>query len=129
MLSAGFCCVRSSTLPVGSHRSQCAPGCSDLSNNQLRGRLRWNWGQLTPNTGYVNLSGNQLSGTLPEAWYQEGGMPGINTLCAPSPFLSFPFLFFSFLFFSFLFISFLVFFYSGFGFIFGFIFPVQACLH
>lgn len=54
--------------------------CSDLSNNQLRGRLRWNWGQLPPSTGYVNLSGNSLSGALPEAWYQDGGMQGIDTL-------------------------------------------------
>lgn len=65
-------------------RSEAACACSDLSNNQLRGRIRWNWAALN-SVDYIDVSGNNLSGGLPESWYAEDGLAGISTLCVPPP--------------------------------------------
>lgn len=56
--------------------------CSDLSDNQLRGRIRWNWAQLK-GVDYIDISGNDLSGGLPESWYESEGLADIQTLCGP----------------------------------------------
>eukprot|EP00892_Ulva_mutabilis_P012396 jgi/Ulvmu1/9529/UM053_0018.1 len=51
----------------------------DLSNNQLRGRVRWNWADLS-SVDFIDISGNDLSGGLPESWYSSDGLADIQTL-------------------------------------------------
>jgi hypothetical protein len=60
----------------------CLSCCRDLSHNELRGRLKWNWSALKGTT-YINLSDNNLSGEFPPSWSSPEGLTDVKTLCAP----------------------------------------------